>query len=156
MILARNAVVGNAPQAGEAPSRPAALGVGMVAPVTGDDVLVAAELVERTLEAHLRTDWSAPVPGLDFTVASVVAHAAGAMLWYAVDLWSGRDDAAFEITLHTDAPNDRLLTSLTAAARALAAGIDSAPADTRWLPPLRLAGSRRVRRHGVRRAAGSR
>jgi uncharacterized protein (TIGR03083 family) len=107
----------------------------MVAPVTGDDVLVAAELVERTLEAHLGTDWSAPVPGLDFTVASVVAHAANAMLWYSVDLWIGRDDAAFEIKVRTDAPNDRLLTSLTAGARALAAGIDSAPADTRGFHP---------------------
>jgi hypothetical protein len=103
----------------------------MVAPVTGDDVLVAAELVERTLEAHLGADWSAPVPGLEFTVASVVAHAANAMLWYSIDLWIGRDDAAIEVTVHTDAPNDRLLTSLTAGSRALAAGIDAAPADTR-------------------------
>jgi hypothetical protein len=103
----------------------------MVTPVTGDDVLEAAELVERTLEAHLGADWNAVVPGLDFTVASVVAHAARAMLWYSVNLWSGNARAAFEVRVPDDTPNDRLLTSVTAAARALAAGIDAAPADTR-------------------------
>ncbi len=77
--------------------RTAAQSIGMVAPVTGDDVLEAAELVEGTLEAHLGTDWTAAVPGLDFTVASVVAHAARAMLWYSIDLWSGSGDAAFEV-----------------------------------------------------------
>lgn len=107
----------------------------MVAPVTGDDVLAAAELVERTLEAHLSSDWGAQVPELDLTVASVVAHVAGALLWYSVDLWSGRAEAAFEVQVLPDAPNDRLLTSLTAASRALAAGIDAAPADTRGFHP---------------------
>ena len=75
------------------------------------------------------------MPGLDFTVTSVVAHVAGALLWYSVDLWSGLENAAFEVQVLPDAPNDRLLTSLTAASRALAAGIDAAPADTRGFHP---------------------
>jgi uncharacterized protein (TIGR03083 family) len=112
-----------------------ALGVGIVAAVTGGEVLRAAELVERTLEAHQSADWSAPVPGLDFTVASVVAHLAGGLLWYSVDLWSGRADAAFDVQVRADAPNDSLVTSMTAAARALAAGIDAAPPDTRGFHP---------------------
>ncbi len=61
--------------------------------VTGDDVLAAAELCRAALEPELAADWSVPVPGLEFTVAGVVAHAANAALWYAVDLWSGRADA---------------------------------------------------------------
>ncbi len=107
----------------------------MVALVSGDDVLASAELVERTLEAHLGSDWGTGVPELDFTVSSVVAHVAGALLWYSVDLWSGLENAAFEVQVLPDAPNDRLLTSLTAASRALAAGIDAAPEDTRGFHP---------------------
>ena len=59
----------------------------------------------------------------------------GALLWYSVDLWSGLENAAFEVQVLPDAPNDRLLTSLTAASRALAAGIDATPADTRGFHP---------------------
>jgi uncharacterized protein (TIGR03083 family) len=103
--------------------------------VTGDDVLVAAELVERTLEAHQGADWSAQVPGLEFSVAAAVAHVAGVLLWYAADLWSGREDAPFDVAVRASAPNDRLVTSVTASARALAAGIDAAPADTRGFHP---------------------
>lgn len=99
--------------------------------MTGDDVLTAAETCERLLEPHLDADWDVVVPGLDFTVGTVVAHAARACLWYSVSLWSGRARAAFKVNVPPDAAHERLLTSLTAAARALAAGIDAAPADTR-------------------------
>ncbi len=107
----------------------------MVAPVTGDDVLAAAELCERILEPALTADWTVPVPGLDFTVASVVAHTAAAPLWYSVDMWSGREDAAFEVRVAADASNGRLLTSLLAASRALGAGVDAAPPETRGFHP---------------------
>jgi len=100
--------------------------------VTGDDVLAAAELCGAVLEPALAADWSVPVPGLDFTVASDAANAA---LWYCVDLWSGRADAAFEVSLRADASNEALLTSLRAGSRALAAGVDAAPADTRGFHP---------------------
>ena len=99
--------------------------------MTGDDVLTAAEACEELLEPALGEDWSAPVPELEFTVASVVAHMAQATLWYSVGLWSGRERAAFEVKVLADMPPERLLTSLTAASRALAAGVDAAPADTR-------------------------
>ena len=98
-------------------------------------MLEAAETVEETLEPHLGADWGVGVPDLNFTVASVVAHMAGAVLWYSVDLWSGRSDAAFEVSVPAGAPNDRLLTSLTAGSRTLAAGIDAAPPDTRGFHP---------------------
>ena len=106
-----------------------------MAPVTGDDVRAAAELCRRALEPALGATWSVAVPGLEFTVASVVAHAAEAPLWYSVDLWSGRENAAFEVKVLPDAPNASLLTSLLAASRSLAAGVDAAPPDTRGYHP---------------------
>ena len=104
--------------------------------MTGDDVRAAAELCRRALEPALAADWSVPVPGLDFTVASVVAHAAEAPLWYSLDLWSGPEDAAFEVKVVPDAPNERLLRSLLVSARALAAGVEAAPASTRGFHPM--------------------
>jgi hypothetical protein len=107
----------------------------MVTPVRGGDVLLAAEEVEEVLEPHLAADWDVAVPELDFTVTSVVGHTARALALYSLNLWVGRGRAAFEIRVHAEAPNDRLLTSLTAGARALAAGIDTAPAGTRGSHP---------------------
>lgn len=103
--------------------------------VTGDEVRAAAEMCRRVLEPALDADWSRAVPGLEFTVATVVAHAAESPLWYSVDLWSGRENAAFEVKVLPDSPNASLLTSLVAASSALAAGVDAAPADTRGFHP---------------------
>ncbi len=83
----------------------------------------------------LSADWAVPVPGLEFTVAGVVAHAAEAALWYSVDMWSGRENAAFEVKVVSDAPSESLLASLVAAARALASGVDTAPPGTRGFHP---------------------
>jgi hypothetical protein len=68
-------------------------------------------------------------------VATVVAHAAEAPLWYSVDLASGPEDAAFELKVVPTAPNKRLLTSPLAASSALAACVDAAPPDTRGYHP---------------------
>ena len=103
--------------------------------VNGDDVRVAAEQCRRVLEPALERDWSVPVPGLEFTVASVVAHACEACLWYPADVWSGTEDGAYEVRARADAPNERLLTSLLAGARILAATIDAAPPTLRGFHP---------------------
>jgi hypothetical protein len=104
--------------------------------VTGDDVVSAAEQCRVLLEPLLGEDWRAPVPGLDFTVASVLAHAATAPLWYSADMWSGREDnAAFEVKVLVDAPNEKILTSLVVGSRVLACGIDVAPDDLRGFHP---------------------
>lgn len=100
--------------------------------MNGADVLAAAQESRRLLEPALTADWSVPVPGLDFTVASVVAHAANGPLWYAVDLWGGPEDsAAFELCVQADAASAALLVSLHSAARVCAASVDAAPADLR-------------------------
>jgi uncharacterized protein (TIGR03083 family) len=104
--------------------------------VTGDDVRQAADLGRSVLEPAQTSDWSVPVPGLDFTVASVVGHVAVAMLWYAVDMLSGRDDnACFEVSTQSDGSNERLLTSVLVGAQTLAVGIEAAPPGTRGFHP---------------------
>jgi hypothetical protein len=104
--------------------------------VTGDDVLAAAGTCHDFLQEAADADWGVPVPGLDFTVRSVVAHAANGPLWYALDLWSGpSNDAAFDLKVQPDAPNTALLASLRGAARVCAASIDAAPAKTRGFHP---------------------
>jgi hypothetical protein len=81
-------------------------------------------------------DWSAAVPGLEFTVASVLAHAAEAPLWYSVDIWGGREDAAaFTIGVRPEKANSATLTSLASAARVCAASVDAAPAGLRGFHP---------------------
>jgi uncharacterized protein (TIGR03083 family) len=102
----------------------------------GADVLAAAASVMGALQPAVDRDWSVRVPELDFTVASVVAHAASGLLWYSVDVWEGpTDEAAYEVGVRVDAENGRLLNSLRAAAAVCAASIDAAPPTTRGFHP---------------------
>jgi hypothetical protein len=104
--------------------------------INGDDILAAAAACHSCLEPAAGADWSAPVPGLDFTVASVTAHAANGPLWYAFDLWSGTgDDAAFDLKVRPGAANAALLVSLRSAAQVCAASVDAAPGGTRGYHP---------------------
>jgi uncharacterized protein (TIGR03083 family) len=104
--------------------------------VTGDDVLAAGGTCHDFLVQAADADWGVPVPGLDFTVTSVVAHAANGPLWYALDLWSGpSDEAAFDLKVLVDASNAALLVSLRSAARVCAASIDTASPETRGFHP---------------------
>jgi uncharacterized protein (TIGR03083 family) len=104
--------------------------------VTGDDVLAAAEQITALFAPVVGEDWSVPVPGLDFSVASALAHAANAALWYSADMWSGREDnAAFDVTVLVDAPNEKILTSIEVGARVLACAVDAAPDDLRGFHP---------------------
>jgi uncharacterized protein (TIGR03083 family) len=104
--------------------------------VSGDDVLAAAGSCHDFLERAAGADWGVPVPGLEFTVTSVVAHAINGPLWYALDLWSGpADDAAFDLRVDRAAANAALLASLRSAARVCAASVDAAPPETRGFHP---------------------
>lgn len=105
-------------------------------PINGDDIRAVAAACHGFLDAVAGADWTAAVPGLDFTVASVVAHAANGPLWYAVDLWGGPgDDAAFDLAVRAGAPNAALLVSLRSAAQVCAASVDAAPAGLRGFHP---------------------
>ncbi len=75
----------------------------------GSDVPHAADLAATFLAPLSARDWSRNVPGLDFTVASIVAHAAEGPLWYAADLTGDSgDDGTFEIRVRPGAEPVRL------------------------------------------------
>ncbi len=102
----------------------------------GRDVLACADACLRVLRPAADRDWSAAVPGLEFTVASVVAHATDALLWYSLDLWGGpADSAAFQVKVDAQAASAAILVSLESAARVCAASIDSAPSTLRGFHP---------------------
>lgn len=104
--------------------------------MNGSDILAAAAACRGFLEASADADWTAPVPDLDFTVSSVLCHAAECGVWYAVDLWNGpADDTAFTLEVPGDASSAAILASLNSAARVCAASVDSAPPDQRGFHP---------------------
>ena len=96
----------------------------------------AVEVCVDVLRPRLGEDWTSPVPGLDFTVSSVLAHAALTPLWYALDVWAGESDsAAFELSVAADAAPSALLASVQQAGLACAAAVDAAPVDLRGFHP---------------------
>jgi len=104
--------------------------------MNGDDIRAAAEQAVAFLEPLADRDWSAPLPDLDFTVASVVAHAANGLLWYSVDYTSGPDDAAFDVRVLSDAGPARLLASVRGAAALVAMAVDTLPGSQRGFHPM--------------------
>jgi hypothetical protein len=104
--------------------------------LSGADVVAAGAACLGFLSQAVDADWSVAVPEMDFTVTSVVAHAANGPLWYALDLWGGPDDAAaFDLRVRTDASNVALLASMNSAARVCAASVDAAPTGLRGFHP---------------------
>jgi hypothetical protein len=104
--------------------------------MTGDDVRSAAQVCVAALTPRLNEDWSAPVPGLDFTVSSVLAHASLGPLWYALDAWAGETDSArFTLGVAPDASPEALIAGLQQAAAVCAASLDAAPPDLRGFHP---------------------
>lgn len=76
------------------------------------------------------------MPDLDFTVSSVVAHASLVTLWYSLDGWGGREDAAaFELSVREGAAPSVVLGGLKQAAMVCAAGVDVAPPGLRGFHP---------------------
>lgn len=103
----------------------------------GSDVRAAADAALGFLGPLAAQDWSAPLPDLDFTVASVIAHAANGPLWYAIDYATGPgDDTAFDVTVRRDAEPAKLLMSMRIAATLCATMIDTLPATHRGFHPM--------------------
>jgi uncharacterized protein (TIGR03083 family) len=102
----------------------------------GDDIRHALDVCAAALRPRLGEDWTAPVPGLDFTVSSVITHATLSTLWYALDTWAGATDSAgFELSVAADTPPPALLAGLTQSARVCAGSIASAPPELRGYHP---------------------
>lgn len=103
----------------------------------GAGVLEAASCCTTFLESVVERDWEAPVPGLEWTVRKAVSHAANAVLWYALNVWSSpSDDAAFELSVTADASKASIVLSLGLAAQVCAASIDAAPPERRGFHPV--------------------
>ncbi|MCE9622654.1 MAG: maleylpyruvate isomerase N-terminal domain-containing protein [Actinomycetia bacterium] len=85
-------------------------------------------------------DWNTNVPGLDLTVAQVVAHIADTCLWYAIDLAAAGSD--LKIVEHkvnpSGAPAD-LVEAMRTYATIVASVIDSTPPDVRGFHPFGMA-----------------
>ena len=103
--------------------------------MNGDDVRAAAEQAVAFLEPLTDRDWSVPVPDMDFTVASVVAHAATCPLRYAIGHIGGPGDGAFDLKVLPDAEPARLLVSLRTTAALSAMTVDTLPAAHRGFHP---------------------
>ncbi|MGI9644957.1 MAG: maleylpyruvate isomerase N-terminal domain-containing protein [Ilumatobacteraceae bacterium] len=102
-----------------------------------DDVREAAQVCGDFLGAVVDADWTASIPDLDFSVASVVAHAAEGCLWYAIDLAAGgRDLPSVEHRVTTNVSNQDLVDTLTAYAGVLAAVIEASPPSARGFHPM--------------------
>jgi uncharacterized protein (TIGR03083 family) len=105
--------------------------------VQGDDVRAAADAALEFLEPLSALDWRVRLPDLDFTVASVVAHVANAVLWYAIDYTNGpADDGAFEVKVLPDVEPPRLLASLRSAAVLCSTMVDALPETQRGFHPM--------------------
>lgn len=108
--------------------------------MNGDDIRAAAGQAIAFLEPLAGRDWSVPLPDLDFTVASVTAHAASSALWYAVDYTTGPgDDGAFDVKVLPDAEPARLLVSMRTTTTLAAMAIDTLPATQRGFHPMGVA-----------------
>lgn len=96
----------------------------------------AVETCVAALRPRLGDDWASPVPGLDFTVSSVLAHASLGPLWYSLDAWAGSTDSAkFQVSVAADAPPEALVAGLVQAGMACAGSLDAAPAGLRGFHP---------------------
>jgi hypothetical protein len=104
--------------------------------MTAADVRRTADECGTFLRASLDSDWNASVPGLDFSVLGVVAHAAEACLWYAIDLTAaGKDFQSVEHRVRTDTDPVDVVDTLAAYAQVLAAVIETSPNTARGFHP---------------------
>jgi uncharacterized protein (TIGR03083 family) len=92
------------------------------------------------LRASMDGDWNASVPGLDFSITEVVAHAAETCLWYAIDLAAaGKDLKSVEHRVKTDTSPADVVDTLAAYAEVVAAVIEPAPGTARGFHPFGMA-----------------
>jgi uncharacterized protein (TIGR03083 family) len=104
--------------------------------VDGRDVTEVAQRCAAFLDGVLDADWTAVVPGMDWTVAKTVAHISDCLLWYSTDLLAGPDElSTADIAVRPDSSPADLVRTLRSFASVLAAVVDATPADARgWHP----------------------
>ncbi|TWP51192.1 hypothetical protein FKR81_16365 [Lentzea tibetensis] len=96
----------------------------------------------RTLDtcvSHLSStggDWSARIPGLNWTVADCVAHIAEGLLWYATDLVAGhRELSTMDMKVRPASSPDDLIRTVSTFGTVLVRTVEaSPPAAVGWHP----------------------
>lgn len=103
----------------------------------GSIVRQTAHVCTEFLDQCKDADWTAPVPDLDLSVASVVAHTAEVCLWYAIDLSAeGKDLQAVEHRVKIDGANADLIDTLVTYAAVLASVVDGSAESVRGFHPM--------------------
>lgn len=100
---------------------------------TSDLRAVAAECADY-LAPMAGEDWTARIPGLEWTVAQAVAHISDGLLWYATDFVAGPAElSTMDLAVRpTTAPAD-LVRTLSTFAEVLARALDGGtPEDRGW------------------------
>jgi len=111
------------------------------AAVTAIDVTAAAAHCTQFLSGSLDADWSAPVPGMAWTIAQAVAHVSEGLLMYAVDLSSGpREITTLDVRVKPESSSAALIAMLVATARVVATVIAATPPDVLGFHPWGSAG----------------
>ncbi|MEM7092108.1 MAG: hypothetical protein AAF567_03830 [Actinomycetota bacterium] len=101
-----------------------------------DLVTETAAVCRRFLIRHVDADWTTTIPGMEMTVARVVAHASEACLWYSIDLVAaGQDLLTVEHRVKTDQPASMIVDTLTTYAEVLARVLRAADAGDRGFHP---------------------
>lgn len=102
----------------------------------GRDVTEVAERCAAFLDGVVDRDWTAAVPGMEWTVAQTVAHVSDCLLWYATDLAGGPTElSTAQVGVRPDSSPADLVRTLRSFAKVLAAVVDASPGAARgWHP----------------------
>lgn len=102
----------------------------------GRDVTEVAERCAAFLDGLADRDWTALVPGMEWTVARTVAHISDCLLWYATNIAAGPVElSTTEIGVRPDSKPADLVRTLRSFAKVLAAVVDATPAGALgWHP----------------------
>jgi hypothetical protein len=104
--------------------------------LNADDVLAAVAQCAQFLEEVVDADWSVPIPDMDWSPAQAVAHTAGCLLWYAVDLLAGATElSTMDLRIKSESAPVELIRTLVTAARVVARVIEASASDIRGYHP---------------------
>lgn len=88
------------------------------------------------LRSAVDEDWSASIPGMDWTVGQAVAHIGDSLLWYATDFAAGRTElSTVDLAVRPGTPPADLIRTLETFADVLGRVLDTAaPGTLGWHP----------------------
>ena len=102
-----------------------------------------AKLLRRTteecasfLDSLVGLDWTARIPDIDWDIATAIAHATTALMWYSMDLRAGPEELSTqEIGVKPDSPPQELVRTMRTTSFLLASVIESTGPEVRGYHP---------------------